>query len=52
MRQQTNEYARNKCLESDKQLRSDLDKTFLDMLAALENKMAERIKILGEFEEP
>ena len=48
-RQQTNEakeYARNKCLESDKQLRSDLDKTIPDMLAALENKMAERIKIL------
>ena len=37
VRQQTNEakeYAFNKCLESDKQLRLDLDKTIPDMLAS------------------
>ena len=48
VREQTKEakeYARHKCLESDKQLRAELDKTIPDMLTALEAKMAERIKI-------
>ena len=49
MRKQTNEakeHARHKCLESDKQLRAELDKTIPGMIAALEGKMAQRIKIV------